>query len=174
MEPTQGLEQSLLLLAPAPGTIREGARRATARNCCCYTSSTTAHAKTKRAPRTEEGYRPGWAFSISFFAICEVEMEGAIRVGEHRLRHQGQGQPGRTRRSSRLAAERRGRLMYRRGEVGETAVLLLSCTGFTGLGSSLQGLGCIVRGVGRCQPLCRVSSLDQGGQVPLVGGMLSM
>ena len=115
MEPTQGLEQSLLLLAPAPGTIREGARRATARNCCCYTSSTTAHAKTKRAPRTEEGYRPGWAFSISFFAICEVEMEGAIRVGEHRLRHQGQGQPGRTRRSSRLAAERRGRLMYRRG-----------------------------------------------------------
>ena len=111
MEPTQGLEQSLLLLAPAPGTIREGARRATARNCCCYTSSTTAHAKTKRAPRTEEGYRPGGG--VCSFAIYEVDMEGAIRVGEHRLRHQGQGQPGRTRRSSRLAAERRGRLMQR-------------------------------------------------------------
>ena len=91
-------------------------------------------------------------------------MEGAIRVGEHRLRHQGQGQPGRTRRSSRLAAERRGRLMYSRSEMGETAVLLLGDTGWTtGLGSSLQGLGCIVRGVGRCQPLCSVFSADQGG-----------
>ena len=64
MEPTQGLEQSLLLLAPAPGTIREGARRATARNCCCHT---TAHAKTKRAPRTEEGYRPGAGVVWSLF-----------------------------------------------------------------------------------------------------------
>ena len=106
----------------------------------------------------------GWAFFGLFFAIYEVDMEGAIRVGEHRLRHQGQGQPGRTRRSSRLAAERRGRLMYSRSEMGETAVLLLGDTGWTtGLGSSLQGLGCIVRGVGRCQPLCRVFSADQGG-----------
>ena len=67
MEPTQGLEQSLLLLAPAPGTIREGARRATARNCCCHT---TAHAKTKRAPRTEEGYRPGVGVFWSLF--CNI------------------------------------------------------------------------------------------------------
>lgn len=58
--------------------------------------------------------------------------------------------------------------------MGETAVRLGDTGFFEGSLKGHGSHGCVVRGVGRCQPLCRVSSLDQGGQVPLVGGMLSM
>jgi hypothetical protein len=74
-----GLEQSLLHLAGSSGTIRE----ATARQ-----RHTTLAAK--RAPRTEEGHCP-WRPGNLYFAT--YELEGASRVGEHRLRHQGQPPP---------------------------------------------------------------------------------
>ena len=55
----------------------------------------------KGAPRTEEGYRP-WRAGELYFVVYEVE--GSIRVGEHRLRHHSAGTACRGREGA--AAER--------------------------------------------------------------------
>ena len=82
--PRWAWSKRLLHRVGPPGTIREGARKGHGTQLLRYNRTALA----RRAPRTEEGYCP-WRPGGICFVVYEVE--GSIRVGEHRLRHLSSG-----------------------------------------------------------------------------------